>query len=210
GNPYVLEPNFADDPDGKTDWANPYYFTGRRADFLDGNNLTLQINRHRYYEYYTGRWLTQDPGGINPAGGGENPFSIWEQYADGANLYAFVSSQPLRLLDPAGLSGCNWCERLCCSWKTRRKVLLGRFCTLVWQMATSGDCLYQCEIFYEVDIECMFFGKSCDWRRDILLNIRLRIWPINQVDIWGMGVCPISTPGPPPPGGGGIGVAGCN
>ncbi|MHC4527929.1 MAG: hypothetical protein ACYS29_08635, partial [Planctomycetota bacterium] len=23
GNPYVLEPNFADDPDGKTDWANP-------------------------------------------------------------------------------------------------------------------------------------------------------------------------------------------
>jgi RHS repeat-associated protein len=61
GNPYVLEPNFAADPDGKSDYDNPYYFTGRRADFLDGNNLTLQINRHRYYDYYTGRWLTHDP-----------------------------------------------------------------------------------------------------------------------------------------------------
>ena len=47
GNPYILEPNFADDPDGKSDYANPYLFTGRRADFLDNGNLALQINRHR-------------------------------------------------------------------------------------------------------------------------------------------------------------------
>jgi hypothetical protein len=66
GNPYVLEPNFADDPDGKTDWANPYYFTGRRADFLDGGKLKLQINRHRYYDYYTGRWLSHDAKRIVP------------------------------------------------------------------------------------------------------------------------------------------------
>ncbi|MHC4527931.1 MAG: RHS repeat domain-containing protein [Planctomycetota bacterium] len=86
GNPYVLEPNFADDPDGKTDWANPYYFSGRRADFLDGNNLTLQINRHRYYDYYTGRWLTHDPVG----------------YVDGMNLYEYVKSNPILWLDPVG------------------------------------------------------------------------------------------------------------
>jgi len=42
GNPYILEPNFATDPDGKSDYDNPYLFTGRRVDFLDNGNLTLQ------------------------------------------------------------------------------------------------------------------------------------------------------------------------
>ena len=56
GNPCILGPNFADDRDGKSDYDNPYLFTGRGGDFLDDGNLTLQINRHRYYEYVTGRW----------------------------------------------------------------------------------------------------------------------------------------------------------
>jgi len=64
GNPHILEPNFAPDPDGKSDYDNPYLFTGRRVDFLDNGNLTLQINRYRYYDYYTGRWLTQDFRGL--------------------------------------------------------------------------------------------------------------------------------------------------
>jgi RHS repeat-associated protein len=135
GNPYVLEPNFADDPDGKTDWANPYYFTGRRADFLDGGKLTLQINRHRYYDYYTGRWLSHDPLGITANGtsleklagmdryqlalewtGGEpsammeiaralSEFSMTDQYQDGLNLYETVGSNPVTEGDPYGLWG---------------------------------------------------------------------------------------------------------
>jgi hypothetical protein len=54
GNCYVLEPNLAPDPDNKTDYWNPYYFTGRQLDFLDGGNLKTQYNRNRYYDYYTG------------------------------------------------------------------------------------------------------------------------------------------------------------
>ncbi|MHC4867876.1 MAG: RHS repeat domain-containing protein, partial [Planctomycetota bacterium] len=107
GNPYVLEPNFAADPDGKTDWANPYYFTGRRADFLDGGKLTLQINRHRYYDYYTGRWLTHDPLGITPAAGPLNPFAIHKQYTDALNLYEYALDSPARYIDPLGLVKCD-------------------------------------------------------------------------------------------------------
>jgi RHS repeat-associated protein len=70
GRAYILEPNFAADPDGKSDVGNPYLFTGRRVDFLDDGSLPLQYNRHRYYDYYTGRWTTEDPLGI----GGASPY----------------------------------------------------------------------------------------------------------------------------------------
>ena len=41
--------------------ANSYLFTGRRVDILNGGSLKLQYNRNRYYDQYTGRWLTHDP-----------------------------------------------------------------------------------------------------------------------------------------------------
>jgi hypothetical protein len=34
-------PNFADDPDGQSDYGNPYLFTGRRVDILDINTPML-------------------------------------------------------------------------------------------------------------------------------------------------------------------------
>jgi len=86
GNWDVLEPNFADDPDGKPDFGNPYLFTGRRVDILDDGSLITQYNRNRYYDYYTGRWLTHDALG----------------YADGMNLYEYVLSNPLVFVDPDG------------------------------------------------------------------------------------------------------------
>ena len=86
GNCYVLEPNFAPDPDNKTDYGNPYYFTGRQLDFLDGGDLKIQYNRNRYYDYYTGRWLTQDVTG----------------YVDAMNLYEYVKSWPTAGVDPRG------------------------------------------------------------------------------------------------------------
>ena len=47
---------------------NAYLFTGRRVDILDNGSLKIQYNRNRYYDYYTGRWLTHDPLGIDRAG----------------------------------------------------------------------------------------------------------------------------------------------
>jgi len=103
GNATILEPNYVPDPDQKPDWDNPYLFTGRRVDILDGGSLKIQYNRNRYYDYYTGRWLTHDPLGINPAGGIYNPFSILAQYEDGLNLYEYVKSNPVKNNDLFGL-----------------------------------------------------------------------------------------------------------
>jgi len=54
---------------------------------LDSNSLTLQYNRNRYYDYYTGRWLTQDP----------------FEYTDGMNLYEYGITNPITRGDPWGL-----------------------------------------------------------------------------------------------------------
>ncbi len=67
-------------------YGNPYLFTGRRVDILDYGSLKIQYNRNRYYDYYTGRWLTHDPAG----------------YVDGMNLYEYVASNPIRNFDPDG------------------------------------------------------------------------------------------------------------
>jgi len=41
GQVYILDANFADDADGRSDYNNPYMLTGRSVDFLDGGKLTL-------------------------------------------------------------------------------------------------------------------------------------------------------------------------
>jgi len=80
-----LDPNFT--TWSGTEAGNPYYFTGRRVDVLDSGSLKLQYSRNRYYDYYTGRWLKNDPLG----------------YTDGMNLYEYVQSNPVLLLDAWGL-----------------------------------------------------------------------------------------------------------
>ena len=67
--------------------GNPYYFTGRRIDFVGHSAWMIQYNRNRFYDYYTGCWLNQDPIG----------------YQDGVNLYAYVNSNPVNKTDPRGL-----------------------------------------------------------------------------------------------------------
>ncbi|KPK72764.1 MAG: hypothetical protein AMJ79_15525, partial [Phycisphaerae bacterium SM23_30] len=86
GKPYFFEHNLALADTQASDYNNVILFTGRRVDFLDDGDLTLQYSRHRYYDYHTGRWLTQDKIG----------------YDDGMNLYQYVKSNPLRYFDPFG------------------------------------------------------------------------------------------------------------
>jgi len=91
------------DPDF-TEWSgteagNPYYFTGRRVDVLDDENLTLQYSRNRYYEYDTGQMLMHDP--VNNING------RIVGYIDGMNLYEYVRSNPINKYDPYGLCPSN-------------------------------------------------------------------------------------------------------
>jgi len=63
------EPNILDASYNKRSsslYANPYYLTGRTFDFLDNGSLTLADYRHRSYDSYAGRFLQNDPLGINP------------------------------------------------------------------------------------------------------------------------------------------------
>lgn len=104
GNCHILEPNFADDPNGQTNYENPYLFTGRRVDILDFGSLKIQYNRNRYYDYYTGRWLTHDPLGIVPGDTLVNTFGPKRQYMESSNLYQYSSDNPVGALDALGLA----------------------------------------------------------------------------------------------------------
>ncbi|MBI9019103.1 MAG: RHS repeat-associated core domain-containing protein, partial [Phycisphaerae bacterium] len=84
-----------------THTGNPYYFTGRRVDVLDGGDKVLQYSRNRYMDYETGRWLSHDPLG----------------YTNGVNLYGYVGNKPLRYSDPLGLLECD-CTPADCSGLT--------------------------------------------------------------------------------------------
>jgi RHS repeat-associated protein len=86
GQPYIMDSSYG--ARGTSLYDNPYLFTGRRVDFLDDGGLTLQYSRNRYFDYYTGRWLSHDPIG----------------YSAGINLYEYVSSNPEIYVDPTGLT----------------------------------------------------------------------------------------------------------
>ncbi|MBI9019352.1 MAG: hypothetical protein JEZ07_19035 [Phycisphaerae bacterium] len=88
GKPSKLNDNFT--TFSGADTGNPYCFTGRRVDVLDGEDKVLQYSRNRYLDYVTGRWLSHDPLG----------------FIDGLNMYQYVLSVPTIYLDPLGLQFC--------------------------------------------------------------------------------------------------------
>ncbi|MCE8025701.1 RHS repeat protein [Halomonas sp. MCCC 1A11058] len=65
--------------------AQPIRFQGQWLDEESG----LYYNRHRYYDPQQGRYINQDPIGLN----------------GGTNLYGYVSN-PTGMVDPLGLAGC--------------------------------------------------------------------------------------------------------
>ena len=102
GEPTIWNVDFTTERD-TSNYGNPYLFTGRRVDILDSGSLKIQYNRNRYYDYYTGRWLTHDPLGITPNPQWPNRFDLVEQYEDGLSLYEYSRSEPLTNTDPWGL-----------------------------------------------------------------------------------------------------------
>jgi len=84
-------------------YDNPYLFTGRRVDILDNGSLKLQYNRNRYYDQYTGRWLTHDPLGITPNPQRPNMFAPSAQPRESISLYEYARSEPVREIDPYAL-----------------------------------------------------------------------------------------------------------
>ena len=106
GNCQIMDASY--NPRATSNYANPYLFTGRRLDILDNGSLKLQYNRNRYYDQYTGRWLTHDPLGIMPSVREEIEFAPVTQYDDGDNLYEYVQSHPFLFFDPFGLYKIQW------------------------------------------------------------------------------------------------------
>ena len=77
----------------KSSCGNPYFFTGRRLDYVDDTGVPtpkqLYYYRTRYFCPDHGRFLGRD--------------SL--KYADSANLYEYVLSSPVVLFDPSGRYG---------------------------------------------------------------------------------------------------------
>ena len=106
GNCTIGEPNHA--PRAASLYGNNYLFTGRRLDTLDNGSLKIQLNRNRYYDPDTGRWLTKDPLGITPNPETPNVFGVLNQYSDGANVYEYVRTNPINNSDLHGLLTCGY------------------------------------------------------------------------------------------------------
>ena len=72
-------------PDEPSAYGNPFMWTGQRHDVAIG----LYHFPFRTYSPRLGRWLQRDPLG----------------YVDGVNMYEYVASRPLGMVDPTGLQG---------------------------------------------------------------------------------------------------------
>ena len=92
-------------PDSLSVFGNPYMFTGKRVDDVQG--IWLQENLNRTYSYSLGRWMQPDPRGIVPNGNSINPFSPLVQTGDGMNLFEYVRSNSINKTDKFGLCECG-------------------------------------------------------------------------------------------------------
>jgi RHS repeat-associated protein len=71
---------------GEEQIAQPFKYAGQVGIFTE--SASLYYMRARYYDAETGRFISEDPAG----------------FVDGPNLYAYVGGNPIRLVDPTGLS----------------------------------------------------------------------------------------------------------
>ena len=118
----------------------------RRVDILDNRSLTIQYNRNRYYDYYTGRWTTHDPLGILPDAEWPNTFEPARQYRDKLGLYVYVGGNPLLRVDAYGLYYISPESMVCCKApKTDKNVCEFRrlfycCCPRGWSKIDKDEC----------------------------------------------------------------------
>ena len=101
----------ADDVTLENSIYNPYTFTGRQLDVLDGGDLKIMYYRNRYYHPQLGRFMTQDPKWIVPLVKKQRFFYPYGQLLINRNLYEYVHSLPVKMLDPLGLE--KWDKEGC-------------------------------------------------------------------------------------------------
>ena len=81
--------------------GNTHLYTGRERDPETG----LQLNRHRFYSSWLGRWLTRDPIGYLDS------LAEYDLYQAEYDLYQYVMSMPTGFVDPSGLLSRKDCMR---------------------------------------------------------------------------------------------------
>ena len=145
GNPTIWNADLTAER-ANSNYGNPYLFTGRRVDILDSGSLKIQYNRNRYYDYYSGRWLTHDPLGITPNPQLPNRFGPIGQYKDGMNVYEYTSSNPVNKFDMFGTRTCDFDLR---DGVLRAPIgdIVGRTEISIWYIHTGvmgGDCTGDC------------------------------------------------------------------
>jgi len=86
-------------------YGNAFLFQGHMQDSLDSGSLKPYDFRYRAYDSFAGRWMQQDPHGVNPADSISNNFQIDNQYKDGLSLYLSFHLSPAKVIDPYGLWG---------------------------------------------------------------------------------------------------------
>ncbi len=96
---YTFEP-FGNTTQSGSSTTNSFAYTGRE---LDAGNLYFY--RARYYGPDVGRFISEDPVRF---------------HSDGTNLYPYVGNNPVREIDPSGLSHRCWglCGGKCCNFSS--------------------------------------------------------------------------------------------
>jgi RHS repeat-associated protein len=101
GTTHIMDASY--NPRTTSSYGNPYTFTGRELDVLDGGDLLRMHYRHRDYDAYAGRFLQKDP----------------LDYIDGSSLYEYVMSNPCGLVDANGQWGSLIHETATRNWALR-------------------------------------------------------------------------------------------
>ena len=122
GKQTIFEPDFSAERNISS-YNNVIAFTGQRLDELNGGNLLIMYYKNRYYLVDLGRFIQNDPLGVNDGicvieftDSGVPHFprkkNAIDQYRDGMSLYEYVKSNPIQHQDSLGMSAMHLSDLL--------------------------------------------------------------------------------------------------